>query len=163
MSIKISLQRERPPAPAPARWRCALLLAVVAACQVDTFAPLPETGGVKGHICDPNTQKLAQGAAVSAPGLGGDATTTTDATGAFELTKVQVGAQTLRVVGKDQSFETTIPVTIISGKVTTLPLPACLSAPKGKVTGRICAVESKVGSGEGYWLAGAEVSIVDAA
>ena len=134
-------------------------LVACAACGEPEFTALPPLGSVEGYLCDPVSGELAAGATVTAPGDRRDVTGETDATGFFRLDDVLAGDVTLAVVGAGGSFETEVEVTVVEDELVRLPDPPCLAAATGTITGRICALESQIGSGEGYYLAAATVTV----
>ncbi len=127
-------------------------------CSDDGFKTIPPRGDVEGYVCHPVDDVLAEGARVEGPGVDGVVATVTDAAGYFLLEGVKAGAQTLQVQGTD--FSLTIAVTVVARERVRAPDPPCLDAGAGIITGRICATEEGIGSGEGYWLSGARVVVV---
>jgi hypothetical protein len=151
------------PQGSPVPKRHAHLLGLVAAlllarCQCnDPLQALPEVGDVDGYVCHPVLDALAAGAFVTGAGPYGDVTATTDKAGYFLLEGLLAGPQTLDVAGSD--FTSQIEVTVVADEKTRAPDPPCLLIGTGIVTGRICASEDGIGTGEGYWLTGARVYI----
>ena len=127
-------------------------------CQCnEPLQPLPELGNVDGYVCDPNLDALATGATVTGEGAYGTVSVVTDIAGYFLLDDLSAGAQTLAVTGV--GFTSSIEVTVVSKQTTRAPDPPCLVVGTGIVTGRICATDEGIGSGEGYWLTGARVYV----
>ena len=138
----------------PARVLPALL---AMACQTQPLAPLAQTGGVDGYICDPNAHALAVGAQVTAVGLDGSITATCDATGYFKVAGLPTGPQVLQV--HDANFSSQISVTVVNANTLHLPTPTCLTPQVGSITGRICGTANAVSAGNSYWLVGAQVTV----
>lgn len=143
-----------------AGWTWGVLGATLIACGGDELRGKPPTGGVDGYVCDPNTNRLAAGATIEGKSPSGTLLATADDNGFFALEGLEIGDQMLDVAGVGVSFSATIEVRVVEGEVTRLPDPPCLTPRTGVIEGRICASEAGIGSGQGYWLAGATVSIV---
>ncbi len=134
---------------------CALPLS---SCQCDdSLTSLPGVGSVDGYVCDPVTDDLAVGVSVAGTGKFGAITTATDSAGYFMLNGLAEGPQTLVITGT--TFSDTIEITVLADATTRVPDPPCVVAGTGMITGRICATEDGIGSGEGYWLVGARVYV----
>lgn len=154
------------PGPFPLRFRAlgsfwvwGLLL--MGGCAQDGLSQIPDTGSVEGYLCDPALDELAAEATVWGQGIHGRVETSTDSTGFFTLEELLSGSQDLTVERGGRTW--TVSVTVGVANRVRLPDPPCLAPEPGTVTGRICAVESQIGSGEGYWLAGARVYVKDGA
>ncbi|MBI5508559.1 MAG: carboxypeptidase regulatory-like domain-containing protein [Deltaproteobacteria bacterium] len=139
-----------------------MLLLVVAVsgsrCQCDDpLQAVPDIGDLDGYVCHQSRDALAAGVTVTGEGRGGPVVAVTDVAGYFMLVGLVAGEQTLAVRGED--VLPTLTVTVQASKLTRAPDPPCLQVGSGIVTGRICATEDGVGSGEGYWLADARVYV----
>ncbi len=146
--------------PARRQKLAALLVALLAThCECsDPLREVPPAGNVEGYVCHPTRNELARGATVSGATPGGVAEDVTDNAGYFFLRGLAAGPQRLDVTGSD--FVSTLDVEVVANITTRAPDPGCLVTGSGTITGRICAIDNgQIGSGEGYYLTGARVSV----
>ncbi|MBI3180069.1 MAG: carboxypeptidase regulatory-like domain-containing protein, partial [Deltaproteobacteria bacterium] len=133
---------------------------VEVAADITTRAPDPScfVGKLDGYVCHPTRNELVRDAIVSGVGpSGGVVEAVTDQAGYFFLAGLATGPQTLDIVGSD--FVSSIDVDVVANVTTRAPDPNCFVTGTGTITGRICATEEGIGSGEGYYLTGARISV----